>query len=51
MLKPFFLIKGALSGMKGALLAVTGAQKVFGATGAIATLKLNIFKNATMALE
>lgn len=49
MLKPFFLIKGALSGMKGALLAVTGAQKVFGATGAIATLKLNIFKNATMA--
>lgn len=49
MLKPFFLIKGALSGMKGALLAVTGAQRVFGATGAIATLKLNIFKNATMA--
>ncbi|MEB7365443.1 peptidoglycan DD-metalloendopeptidase family protein [Staphylococcus borealis] len=49
MLKPFFLIKGALSGMKGALLAVTGAQKVFGTTGAIATLKLNIFKNATMA--
>lgn len=49
MLKPFFLIKGALSGMKGALLAVTGAQKVFGATGAIATLKLNIFKNSIMA--
>lgn len=49
MLKPFFLIKGALTGMKGALLAVTGAQKVFGATGAIATLKLNIFKNSIMA--
>ena len=49
LLKPIFLVKGALTGMRGALLAVTGAQKVFGATGAIATLKLNIFKNATMA--
>lgn len=48
-LKPLFLIKGALGGMRGALLAVTGAQKVFGATGAIATLKLNIFKNSIMA--
>ncbi|WP_276312221.1 peptidoglycan DD-metalloendopeptidase family protein [Staphylococcus haemolyticus] len=38
MLKPFFLVKGALSGMRGALLAVTGAQKLFGATGAFATL-------------
>ncbi|MEB5794034.1 hypothetical protein MXE45_11375, partial [Staphylococcus hominis] len=38
MLKPFFLIKGALTGMKTALLAVTGAQKLFGATGAFATL-------------
>lgn len=37
-LKPLFLIKGALSGMRGALLAVTGAQKVFGAEGALATL-------------
>ncbi|RIO64190.1 peptidase M23 [Staphylococcus haemolyticus] len=37
-LKPLFLIKGALSGMRGALLAVTGAQKLFGATGAFATL-------------
>ncbi|WP_394856125.1 peptidoglycan DD-metalloendopeptidase family protein [Staphylococcus borealis] len=37
-LKPLFLIKGALGGMRGALLAVTGAQKVFGATGAFATL-------------
>lgn len=39
-LKPLFLIKGALSGMRGALLAVTGAQKVFGAEGALATLGL-----------
>lgn len=37
-LKPLFLIKGALSSMRGALLAVTGAQKLFGATGAFATL-------------
>lgn len=37
-LKPLFLIKGALGGMRGALLAVTGAQKLFGATGAFATL-------------
>ncbi|WP_415425708.1 peptidoglycan DD-metalloendopeptidase family protein [Staphylococcus borealis] len=49
LLKPIFLVKGALTGMRGALLAVTGAQKVFGATGAIATLKLNIFKNSIMA--
>ncbi|MCH4390397.1 peptidoglycan DD-metalloendopeptidase family protein [Staphylococcus haemolyticus] len=49
LLKPIFLVKGALSGMRDALLAVTGAQKVFGATGAIATLKLNIFKNSIMA--
>lgn len=37
-LKPLFLIKGALGGMRGALLAVTGAQKLFGSTGAFATL-------------
>lgn len=49
MLKPFFLIKGALSGMRDALLVATGAEKLLGANGAIATLKLNIFKNATMA--
>lgn len=38
MLKPFFLIKDALSGMKGALLAVTGAEELLGAQGAFATL-------------
>lgn len=37
-LKPLFLIKGALEKMRFALLAVTGAQKLFGATGAFATL-------------
>ncbi|MDV2097042.1 hypothetical protein, partial [Acinetobacter baumannii] len=37
-LKPLFLIKGALGGMRGALLAVTCAQKLFGSTGAFATL-------------
>ena len=49
LLKPIFLVKGALSGMRGALLAAAGAEKLLGANGAIATLKLNIFKNATMA--
>lgn len=37
-LKPLFLIKGALEKMRFALLTVTGAQKLFGATGAFATL-------------
>ncbi|MDU0443811.1 peptidoglycan DD-metalloendopeptidase family protein [Staphylococcus haemolyticus] len=54
-LKPLFLIKGALSGMRGALLAVTGAQKVFGAEGALATLGLKRqalqTKIATVATE
>lgn len=49
LLKPIFLVKGALTGMRGALLAAAGAEKLLGANGAIATLKLNIFKNATMA--
>ena len=49
LLKPIFLVKGALSGMRGALLAAAGAEKLLGANGAIATLKLNVFKNATMA--
>lgn len=38
LLKPIFLVKGALSGMRGALLAVTGAEKLLGAQGAFATL-------------
>ncbi|MFW0762606.1 peptidoglycan DD-metalloendopeptidase family protein [Staphylococcus hominis] len=38
LLKPIFLVKGALTGMKGALLAVTGAEKLLGAQGAFATL-------------
>ncbi|WP_053017036.1 peptidoglycan DD-metalloendopeptidase family protein [Staphylococcus haemolyticus] len=46
-LKPLFLIKGALGGMRGALLAVTGAQKLFGATGAFATLSMK--KQATQS--
>lgn len=49
LLKPIFLVKGALSGMRDALLAAAGAEKLLGANGAIATLKLNVFKNATMA--
>ncbi|MGJ0147564.1 peptidoglycan DD-metalloendopeptidase family protein [Staphylococcus hominis] len=49
LLKPIFLVKGALSGMRDALLVAAGAEKLLGANGAIATLKLNIFKNATMA--
>lgn len=46
-LKPLFLIKGALDGMRVALLAVTGAQKLFGATGAFATLSMK--KQATQS--
>lgn len=38
LLKPIFLVKGALTGMRGALLAVTGAEKLLGAQGAFATL-------------
>lgn len=38
LLKPIFLVKGALSGMRGALLDVTGAEKLLGAQGAFATL-------------
>lgn len=38
LLKPIFLVKGALSGMRGALFAVTGAEKLLGAQGAFATL-------------
>ncbi|MDQ7227510.1 peptidase M23, partial [Staphylococcus haemolyticus] len=38
LLKPIFLVKGALSCMRGALLAVTGAEKLLGAQGAFATL-------------
>ena len=38
LLKPIILVKGALSGMRGALLAVTGAEKLLGAQGAFATL-------------
>lgn len=38
LLKPIFLVKGALSGMRGALLAVTGAEKLLGTQGAFATL-------------
>lgn len=38
LLKPIFLVKGALTGMRDALLAVTGAEKLLGAQGAFATL-------------
>ncbi|MGT2556498.1 peptidoglycan DD-metalloendopeptidase family protein [Staphylococcus haemolyticus] len=38
LLKPIFLVKGALTGMRGALLAVTGAEKLLGTQGAFATL-------------
>lgn len=38
LLKPIFLVKGALTGMRGALLAVTRAEKLLGAQGAFATL-------------
>lgn len=38
LLKPIFLVKGALTGMRGALLAVTGAEKLLGVQGAFATL-------------
>lgn len=38
LLKPIFLVKGALTGMRGALLEVTGAEKLLGAQGAFATL-------------
>lgn len=38
LLKPIFLVKGALTGMRGALLTVTGAEKLLGAQGAFATL-------------
>ncbi|WP_220432141.1 peptidoglycan DD-metalloendopeptidase family protein [Staphylococcus warneri] len=37
-LKPIFLVKGALTGMRGALLAVTGAETLLGKQGAFATL-------------
>lgn len=37
-LKPIFLVKGALTGMRGALLAVTGAETLLGKSGAFATL-------------
>lgn len=37
-LKPIFLVKGALTGMRDALLAVTGAETLLGKQGAFATL-------------
>lgn len=37
-LKPIFLVKGALTGMRGALLAVKGAETLLGKQGAFATL-------------
>lgn len=40
LLKPIFLVKGALTGMRGALLAVTGAEKLLGEQGAFATLAI-----------
>lgn len=39
-LKPIFLVKGALTGMRGALLAVTGAETLLGKSGAFATLSM-----------
>ncbi|MCE4993184.1 peptidoglycan DD-metalloendopeptidase family protein [Staphylococcus haemolyticus] len=47
LLKPILLVKGALTGMRGALLAVTGAEKLLGAQGAFATLSMK--KQATQS--
>lgn len=48
--KPFFMVGGALMSMRRALLAVTGAEMLFGKTGAFATLQTNRQKLATKLL-
>ena len=48
--KPFFMVGGALMSMRRALLAVTGAEMLFGKAGAFATLQTNRQKLATKLL-
>ncbi|PTE80308.1 peptidase M23 [Staphylococcus cohnii] len=48
--KPFFMVGGALMSMRRALLAVTGAEMLFGKTGAFATLQTNRQRLATKLL-
>ncbi|MCD8892875.1 peptidoglycan DD-metalloendopeptidase family protein [Staphylococcus nepalensis] len=48
--KPFFMVGGALISMRRALLAVTGAEMLFGKAGAFATLQTNRQRLATKLL-
>ncbi|RLL56443.1 peptidase M23 [Staphylococcus aureus] len=48
--KPFFMVGGALMSMRRALLAVTGAEMLFGKAGAFATLQTNRQRLATKLL-